>query len=40
MVEEGGLITRAANIHLQPMEVSNEEAVLYLHGTLGARKSR
>ena len=41
VVEEGGgLAMYAANIHLRPMEVSDEQGVLYLHGTLGAGKSR
>ena len=29
---------RAASIHLRPMEVNNEQGVLCLHSTLGARK--
>ena len=41
MVEErGGLGTRAASIHLRPVEVSNEQGVFYLHGALGAGQSR
>ena len=31
---------RAASIHLRPMEVSDEQGVLYLHGALGAGQSR
>ena len=30
----------AASIHLRPLEVSDEQGVLYLHGALGAGKSR
>ena len=29
-----------ANIHLRPMEVSNEQGVFYLHGALGVGQSR
>ena len=34
--ERGGLGTRAASIHLRPVEVSDEQGVFYLHGALGA----
>ena len=31
---------RAASIHLQPVEVSDEQGVFYLHGALGVGQSR
>lgn len=40
MVEEGGgLAVRAANIHLRPLEVSDEQGVFDLHNVLGVGKS-
>ena len=38
--EGGGLAVRTVSIHLRPMEISNEQGVVYLHGALGVRKSR
>ena len=34
------MATRAASLHLRPVEVSNKQGVFYLHSTLSAGQSR
>ena len=34
------MATYVASIHLRPMEVSDEQGILYLRSALGVRKSR
>ena len=34
----GGLAMHVASIHLQSMEVSDKQRILYIHGALGAGK--